>query len=93
MFRSKKRRQVTALQIDINPENNILKITINDKNEDTIESVSAGETINRTIDNIITRVDSGNKYVIAKDEIVINYDSTITGKVQYGVADIVGNEA
>ena len=58
------------------------------------EDVSAGATKTITIASVISGVDNGEKYVISKDTIVIDFNSsTISNKTQYGVADLVGNKS
>ena len=59
------------------------------------ENVSAGATKTITVNGVIAAGGTaGDKYVITKDTIVIDFNSaTIDNKTQYGVEDIVGNQS
>ncbi|MDD3084257.1 MAG: class III signal peptide-containing protein [Candidatus ainarchaeum sp.] len=54
-------------------------------------NVAPGATLNVTVTGL-TGLTEGERYSYPKEYIVINYDTTnISGKVQYGAADITGN--
>ena len=76
-------------------ELNTVKAGLNTSGESVNESVSAGATKTITVNGVIAAGGTaGDKYVITKDTIVIDFNSaTIDNKTQYGVEDIVGNQS
>ena len=67
---------------------NDMNLNSTDQNA-TASNVAPGATVNKTF--TVTSITSGNKYSFPKTGIVIDYNSgTISGKTQYGAADILG---